>query len=114
VSATQPDAPAMPQGYVPPEAEGYINAGLTAREHAGIHLLQPTGTPWLDAMIEARRRDELATAALTGFVSNPIVANAVNEAALNVPSRASVFYAEMSLENAEAMLSAIMQREGRQ
>jgi hypothetical protein len=66
MNTTDPDKPAMP---------GDVSAshfpGLTAREHAGILLLQPTGTPWLDEMIEARRRDELAGHFFAGLLTNP-------------------------------------------
>lgn len=42
--------------------------GLTAIEHAAIHTGQPvSGTPWLDDMIRAQRRERLAGQALAGL-----------------------------------------------
>lgn len=41
--------------------------GLTAREHAAIHLRVPmSGNPWLDAMITEARRWDAAQASLVG------------------------------------------------
>jgi hypothetical protein len=90
-NTTNPDAPAMPV-----ESHNEIYPGLTAREHAGILLLQPTGTPWLDEMIHARRRDELAKAALSGFLANPT---------LTASRDAEV--AEASYKLSDAMLAAL-------
>lgn len=43
--------------------------GLTAIEHAAIHTGQPcSGTPWLDEMIRAQRRERLAGQALAGIL----------------------------------------------
>jgi hypothetical protein len=69
MNTTNPDSPAMPQPYT--GLLHQMQTGLTAREHAGILLLQPTGTPWLDEMIEARRRDELAGRFFAGWLANP-------------------------------------------
>jgi hypothetical protein len=66
MNTTHPDGPA-----VPTPISSFYEPGLTAREHAGILLLQPTGTPWLDEMIEARRRDELAGRFFAGWLTNP-------------------------------------------
>jgi hypothetical protein len=42
-------------------------AGLTAREYAAIQLRVPeSGTPWLDAMIRVRLRDDFAAALAAG------------------------------------------------
>lgn len=60
MTTTKPDDAAMPFSHPDYSPE----PSLTAREYAGIHLLQPTGTPWLDEMIEARRREEFAKAVL--------------------------------------------------
>lgn len=39
--------------------------GMTLKEYAAIHLKVPlSGTPWLDEMIEASRRDDFAKAIL--------------------------------------------------
>lgn len=71
MTTTNFDYPAMPCSFFSPSTGPENYYGLTAREHAGILLIQPTGTPWLDEMIHARRRDELAKAALNGFLGNP-------------------------------------------
>jgi hypothetical protein len=45
-----------------PSDPGYTiwDTGMTLRQYAAIHLKQPTsGTPWLDEMILAAKRDEL-------------------------------------------------------
>jgi hypothetical protein len=94
-TTTDPDAPAMPNCFHP-EGNSADHPGLTAREYAGIHLLQPTGTPWLDEMIHARRRDELAGLALSGFLANP---------ALTASRDAEV--AEASYKLSDAMLAAL-------
>lgn len=44
--------------------------GLTAREHAAIHLRVPmSGNPWLDEMITEARRWDAAQAAMQGDIS---------------------------------------------
>jgi hypothetical protein len=41
--------------------------GMSAIEYAAIHTGQPvSGTPWLDDMIRAQRRERLASQALSG------------------------------------------------
>ena len=48
--------------YNPPKA--IHHAGFTAIEYAAIHTGQPcSGTPWLDEMIRAQRRERLAAQA---------------------------------------------------
>lgn len=45
--------------------------GFTRQEYAAIHLKHPTsGTPWLDEMILAAKRDELAGQAFVGHMAD--------------------------------------------
>lgn len=66
--------PAFPSGKS--ETPGYENSlpyyeGFTRQEYAAIHLKQPTsGTPWLDEMILAAKRDELAGQAFVGHMAD--------------------------------------------
>lgn len=49
--------------------ERLTDGGLTKAEYAAIHTGQPvSGTPWLDDMIRAQRRERLAGQALIGLV----------------------------------------------
>lgn len=61
--------PAMPKITGP----GTINyGGLTKAEYAALVTGQPcSGTPWLDEMIRAQRRERLAGQALAGMLANP-------------------------------------------
>ena len=45
--------------------------GLSLRAYAAIHLRQPdSGIDWLDGMIRAAKRDEIAGQALAGIMAN--------------------------------------------
>lgn len=47
--------------------------GMSLKQYAAIHLKVPmSGTPWLDEMIEASRRDEFAKASLIGRYSDKL------------------------------------------
>lgn len=64
--------PAMPSGHLSEltgqPINGWFAAGLTAREHAAIHLRVPdSGNPWLDAMITEARRWDAAQAAMPSY-----------------------------------------------
>lgn len=62
---TNENDPAMPVYH-----EG-THLGLTAREHAAIHLRVPmSGNPWLDAMITESRRWDAAQAAMQGELAS--------------------------------------------
>ncbi len=70
--STHEDTPAFPFGQISEltgqPINGYFSAGLTAREHAAIHLRVPmSGNPWLDAMITEARRWDAAQAALSNY-----------------------------------------------
>lgn len=61
----RPDTPAMPFKAVTEQ-----HAGLTARQHAAISLRVPdSGCEWLDAMIRASLRDEMAARAMQGSMT---------------------------------------------
>lgn len=46
--------------------------GMTLRQHAAIKLRVPdSGTPWLDEMISAARRDDFAAEAMHGICAHP-------------------------------------------
>lgn len=48
-----------------------ITGGLSKREYAAIKLRVPdSGTEWLDAMISASLRDEIAAKALQGYIAS--------------------------------------------
>lgn len=67
---TNENDPAFPEPF-------HAAPGLTAREHAAIHLRVPmSGNPWLDEMITEARRWDAAQAALTNFppLVNPSLA----------------------------------------
>jgi hypothetical protein len=91
--------PAFPQndlsGYGMGPAE-FGNGGMTLRQYAAIQLKQPnSGIDWLDAMILAAKRDELATQALNGFLSDPELTRWDGKK-----------FAEQSYSTADAMLEA--------
>jgi hypothetical protein len=64
--------------------ERFTDGGLTAREHAAIHLRVPmSGNPWLDEMITEARRWDAAQAAMPSYYDQDRVAcisNAVHDA----------------------------------
>jgi hypothetical protein len=102
----RPDAPALPSLKVrqpsaqqlafDPFAKAAYSEGLTARQHAAIALCVPdSGTPWLDAMIERRQRDEFAAKAMQGIAADP---------SINPPSYEIV--GQVAYEMAAAMLAA--------
>lgn len=66
----RPDAPAMPHACLTVNGVP-LSPGLTARQHAAIALRVPkSGCDWLDAMILASLRDQMATqivSAMVGF-----------------------------------------------
>lgn len=63
---TQKNDPSKPAPY---GNNGF--RGLTAIEHAALVTGQPcSGTPWLDDMIRAQRRERLAGQALAGLMAN--------------------------------------------
>lgn len=83
---TEPDAPAMPNPETPVPLYNDKNErtgtrvyratfGLTAREHAAIHLRVPmSGNPWLDAMIIEARRWDAAQAVMPSYYDQDRVA----------------------------------------
>lgn len=97
--------PAFPSGKS--ETPGYENSlpyyeGFTRQEYAAIHLKQPTsGTPWLDEMILAAKRDELAGQVLAALLGNPGF-SVDCEQEKDVPKET----AKMAYEAADAMLAA--------
>ena len=108
----RPDAPAMPsinsrqpsaqQLAFDPYAKASYSEGLTARQHAAIALCVPdSGCDWLDAMIEQRRRDEFAKAALAALIANPCKED-FKRGAKGVPIMAGYAF-----EYSDAMLAAI-------
>lgn len=53
-----------------------IEEGMTLRQYAAIKLRVPdSGTDWLDDMIRASLRDDVAAKAIQGFCSNPNAGN---------------------------------------
>lgn len=100
----RPDTPAFPMHSH--EAEGWNTQvpyveGLTARQHAAIALCVPdSGVDWLDAIIEQRRRDEFASAALAALIAMPHKDD-VKRGAKGVPILSGYAY-----EYADAMLAA--------
>ena len=96
----RPDAPAMPQLFISsPEPGDYrtmAEGGLTARQHAAISLCVPdSGCDWLDAMIQMRRRDEMAGMAMQGVAA---------DSSMNYPTYEAV--AKVAYATADAMLAA--------
>ena len=69
---TNENDPAVPTDVhmIGPECGGHFKLpGLTAREHAAIHLRVPmSGNPWLDAMITEARRWDAAQAAMAAML----------------------------------------------
>lgn len=67
--------------------------GMTLRQYAAIHLKQPdSGDEWLDKMILAAKRDELAAAAMPVLKSEHLSPGKVTE---------------MAYAQADAMLAAV-------
>lgn len=77
----RPDAPAntVSSQMTPEKIQSMVHqigqrtnaSQLTTRQHAAIALCVPdSGTPWLDAMIQARRRDEMAKSALAAIIAS--------------------------------------------
>lgn len=65
--STNNGGPAFP---VPNDANVNGQEGMTLREYAAIHLRQPdSGYEWLDKMILAAKRDELAAKAMQSIIS---------------------------------------------
>lgn len=67
---TQKHEPALPnaEAHLPSGDYNWPTIGLTAIEHAALVTGQPcSGTPWLDDMIRAQRRERLAGQALAGL-----------------------------------------------
>ena len=100
------DSPAFPQqtvdfGNGPDNPTGYGMGGLTTQQYAAIHLLQPTsGLDWLDDMIRARMRDEMAGRALQGLMASE--------------EQGSFYSPEGAIQRALSMADAMMkQREER-
>ena len=100
----RPDAPALPsmKAEMPseqrlaydPNAKPTYHHGLTARQHAAIALCIPdSGCDWLDAMINRRRRDEIAAKAMPELMANMINPNVTDVAA-------------WAFKHADAMLAA--------
>lgn len=100
----RPDAPAMPVdgGYPGDDLRNKImGGGLTARQHAAIALCVPdSGTDWLDAMIDQRRRDECAGRAMQAMITKSSGQDATG-GTKGVPLIAGYAY-----EFADAMLAA--------
>lgn len=98
----RPDAPAMPVvGHIADNWNTPVPAstGLSAREHAAIALCVPdSGTPWLDAMIQTRRRDEMAKASAAADSED---AWAYAPKQVDIDNRAALYY-----RVADAMLAA--------
>lgn len=72
---TNENDPAFPFGQISEltgqPINGWFAAGLTASEHAAIHLRVPmSGNPWLDAMITEARRWDAAQAAMQGAIND--------------------------------------------
>lgn len=63
--------PAFPFQCQGPTTAPEFYYGFTRQEYAAIHLKQPnSGTPWLDDMIRAAMRDELAGQAMRALVAS--------------------------------------------
>jgi hypothetical protein len=63
--------PAFPFQCQGPTTAPEFYYGFTRQEYAAIHLKQPSsGTPWLDDMILASKRDELAGQALQAMIAS--------------------------------------------
>ena len=78
-------------------AQNERHNGLTAIEYAAIHTGQPcSGTPWLDDMIRAQRRERLAGQALAGLLTQPADAEYGAKA-----------FAQASCEMVDALISAL-------
>ncbi|MGS1028807.1 hypothetical protein [Burkholderia glumae] len=70
--------PAFP--FVEPSTEVNVATGMTLRVYAAIALRQPTsGIDWLDDMIRASMRDELAAKAVQGAFATPPIPCAASE-----------------------------------
>ena len=92
----RPDVPAIPM-----QSHQDVH-GLTARQYAAIALCVPnSGTEWLDEMINKRRRDEFAKAAIASYLATRH---------LNNPAPQEVFAAS-SFRMADAMLAASKKEE---
>ena len=79
--------------------------GMTLRQYAAIKLKVPDGsTDWLDEMITASLRDELASKAMQGFFSSqpPTMGEINQKGFVNVAQ----FYSWAAYEYADAMLKA--------
>lgn len=74
----RPDAQVFPNpvSYTPLGQEIPSYPGLTARQYAAIALCVPdSGCDWLDAIINRRRRDEMAKSALAAIIASSEWAN---------------------------------------
>ena len=70
---------------------------MSAIEYAAIHTGQPvSGTPWLDDMIRAQRRERLAGQALAGLLTQPAESEYGTKA-----------FAQASREMADAMITEL-------
>lgn len=100
---TMKDSPAFPQqpvdfGNGPDNPTGYGMGGLTIQQYAAIHLLQPTsGLDWLDDMIRARMRDEIAGRVIQGAYSN----STWNETPIPSTSKAAYIQADSMMKQRE-------------
>ena len=84
----------LPDIYYPNGDIEYGSGGLTKREYAAIHLRVPqSGNEELDAMIREAQRNELASRAMEGLVSQ-----------LNLYHVSVDEVAELSYRQADAML----------
>ena len=78
--------------------ESYAMGGFTQRQAAAIKLLQPdSGLDWLDDMIRARIRDELAGRAIQGAYSN----STWNETPIPSISKAAYIQADAMMKQRE-------------
>jgi hypothetical protein len=66
---TNNGGPAFPASYYTDDGEWAKRDGMTLRQYAAIKLRVPnSGTDWLDAMIVAAKRDELAAKAMQSYL----------------------------------------------
>ena len=84
----------------------YSNEKAISKQEAAMHLRVPmSGTPWLDEMIEASRRDEFAKAAMQGLLA----ANAESTKNMNEENVDQIISRE-AYASADALLAASNKR----